>query len=236
MTLKTVCDNALNQIGGISVPGTYIGNSDPTAERCVALLNASGRVFARQHKFQELRYEHTFTTNAAALQTNGLNTTEAFLKFANLTHWDRTNYWEVIGPLTAQQWQFLNSSSVQASPRRWFYIKQDGFYIFPTPVAGDTIAYEYYTSNWCESSGGTGQQTWQADGDVGRLDEFLLELDLKWRFLHALGESYGEAKQEALDHRDMVLGTQEGADVVDFQSPRGRFHFSTNLPDTGYGA
>ena len=52
----------------------------------------------------------------------------------------------------------------------------------PVPTAGDTFAYEYVSTQWCESSGGTDQSAWAADADVGLLPERLMKLGIIWRW------------------------------------------------------
>jgi len=63
---------------------------------------------------------------------------------------------------------------------------------FPVPTAGHTIAFEWVTKNWCESSVGTGQSAWAADNDVGRLDEGLMTAGLIWRWKESQGLEYAE--------------------------------------------
>jgi hypothetical protein len=71
-----------------------------------------------------------------------------------------------------------------------FTVRGGAIYITPTPTAGDTVAYEYVSTKWCQSSGGTAQTEWAADTDTSKLDEALHVLDLIWRFKQAKGLEY----------------------------------------------
>lgn len=102
-------------------------------------------------EWPQLSKENTFTTvNAQA--NYGLP--GDFEKFIARTNWDRTNRWELIGPMSAQDWQFKKSGITQVSPRRRFRIKGSAdnvFYIDPTPDLGsdnETLVFEYQSKNW----------------------------------------------------------------------------------------
>ena len=61
----------------------------------------------------------------------------------------------------------------------------------PTPSSGDTIAYEYVTKNWCQSSGET-QSQWSADSDTALIDDELHTIGIIWRFKKSKGFDYSE--------------------------------------------
>src|SRR6185295_6997641 len=98
----------------------------------------------------------------------------------------RANLAPLMGPLNPQAWQAIQSGSVAGSVvgRRYRIYKSDSstsrtFRIDPTPsVDDDTLAFEYISTYWCASSGGTGQTEWAADGDVLLLDRDLMTLGM----------------------------------------------------------
>jgi hypothetical protein len=65
------------------------------------------------------------------------------------TAWNRDRKWEIIGPLTPQEWQYRKSGIVQTSPRQRFRMigwADNQFTVQPTPSTGDAgqiIAFEY---------------------------------------------------------------------------------------------
>jgi hypothetical protein len=73
-----------------------------------------------------------------------------------------------------------------------FRIRGDALLMSPNPPAGETVAYEYVSKNFCKAAGGTGQADWALDADLGRLDEGLMALGLVWRFRQVKGLSYAE--------------------------------------------
>ncbi len=72
----------------------------------------------------------------------------------NRTHWDRTNRWELMGPISPQEWQWRKSGIIASTPRRRFRIKgaaDTQFFVDPAPGSGDSgqyLSFEYQSSNW----------------------------------------------------------------------------------------
>ncbi len=66
------------------------------------------------------------------------------------------------------------------------------FLIVPTPAAGQTIAYEYVSKNWVLSATSVPKASFTADDDTSYLDEELIGLGARWRFLRAKGLDYAE--------------------------------------------
>lgn len=118
------------------------------------------------------------------------------------TMWDRSRYWQMRGPQSPQQWQLYKSSVIgQASVQRRFRFRQEGgtlrFSVDPVPTDnGSALVFEYVSNAWCQSSIGTAQTSWQADTDVGVVDEYLLTLGIRWRMLRRFGLSYNEELSE----------------------------------------
>jgi hypothetical protein len=106
--------------------------------------------------------------------------------------------------------------------------------IYPTPTATETIAFEYVSNQWCESSGGTDQSSWAADTDNLLLDEDLYISGLKWRFLRAIGEPYLDEKFEYDNMYISKIGNDGGRQTgVLSLNQNMDVH---NIPETGYGA
>jgi hypothetical protein len=77
-----------------------------------------------------------------------------------------------------------------------FRMRGNDILITPTPAAGETIAYEYISKRWVDTSGidgvgDKGQFTLDADDPV--IDEEVVTLGIVWRFLQRRGLDYSEA-------------------------------------------
>jgi hypothetical protein len=234
MSLLSIAQGALRRLSGFEVPSTYFGNNNLTAVSCVNLLQEAGNTLVRQHRWQELITEHTFTTTAS---TATYALPSDFKAFANMSQWDRTNQWRMTGPTPSIVWQWLKSGiSVASTNNRWFMVRGNLFTIFPTPsTTGDTIAFDYYSHAWItKQADSTNVTAWTADLDTARIDEELLTLDLKWRFLQAKGMPY-EPEYKAFESvKEDLLADNGGRGMINLNKPM-RPMFDGNLPETGFG-
>ena len=235
MTLLTICQDAISEVGLFEVPTSIVGSNNQTAKRLLALANREGRLLTREHNWQVLLKSHTFTT---ADGTASYDLPSDFDRFADETWWDRTNYWEIFGPASEADWQTLKSGIVTDGVRRWFRLQGDQFYIHPTPTSADTIAYDYYSNQWCESSGGTGQTEFEADADVAKLDEDLITLGVRWRFLKVNGLDYTEESPAYQKHLDLLRARDGGAGNLHMGRSNwfARHLMISNIPESGFGS
>ena len=234
MTLLTAVQNALNEIGEFEVPDSIVGSGNETAKRMLALAKREGDLLARAHPWSRLATEYTFATVASQAD---YDLPAGFSRYLNGTWWDRVNRWPLFGPASPAQWQRLQSQTLTAGLRRWWRQRGGEMLLFPTPSAnGDTIAYEYISTYWCQSAAGVAQATWAADSDVFRLDERLLIMGLKWRWLQVNGFDYSEEKREYDDELEAAKSRDGGAQTLDLSAPRYDDDLAyANIPDTGIG-
>lgn len=187
MTLLSMSQEALKQLN-LPAETTIVGNTtSDTAVQLLRLAQEEGDALARRYQWQALQTEKTFTTLAQASQTGAIPTDFSYM--VPETFWNRTLRRRVYGPLDAEEWQRIQAS-VTTLVNPAYRIMGDAILLTPTPTASQTCAYEYISKNWCQSSGGTGQQAWAADTDTGKLDEKLMTLGLVWRFKQAKGMSF----------------------------------------------
>jgi len=235
MSLLTICTNALSEISGFDVPSTFYGNTNLTAKLCVALANREGKTLEKEIRWAELVTEHTFTTVSG---TADYSMPSGFRAFANLSQWDRTNQWRLTGPIPSLVWQWLKSGiTVAATNNRWFAMRGPYISIYPTPTTtGDTISFDYYSSKWITRQvDGVNVTEWSADNDTARINEDLIAMGVKWRFLQAKGMPYEPEYKEYEAIKEALKEENGGHDVINL----GRQYnpsFDGNIPDTGYGS
>lgn len=233
MTLLTICQDAIEEIGEYEKPSTIVGNQNATARRLLALANREGQALSKRASWQCLLKEHTITTTAS-------DDTEAlpsdYRSFVNLTWWDQTNFWKLFGPATPVQWQELKSGIITEGVRRWIRLQGDQINIHPVPPSsGETLSVWYISDQWCQSSGGAGQVKWLADTDVAKVDENLFTLGVKWRFLNRNGLPYEEEFNEYEREVDKAVARDTGAPSVRLdESARIRDGF-VNIQEGSFG-
>lgn len=158
--------------------------------------------------------------------------------FVQRTFWDGSYRWQLLGPLEAQEKNVLKYGISPVGPRRRFWIRNNRFYLQPAPTnQTDIIAFDYFSNQWCESSGGTDQSKWTADTDVYKLDEDCFVLGLKWRFLRAKGMDYTQEYETYMNQAQRVMARDgAGRDMPLNAQAQGIYLLSSaNVPDTNFG-
>jgi len=178
----------------LPVTTTVFTNTGEAQKQLLALCNMTGDVLMKEHDWQVLTTETTFTTVATEEQTSHTLPTD-MERIINETLFNRTTTEPVYGPTTARSWQAQKAFGT-ASTWSQYRLRGNSFWFIPAPVAGQTIYYEYVSSKWCQSSGGTAQTAWATDSDTGRIPEHLLILGLAWRWLESKGLGYGSRFDE----------------------------------------
>lgn len=190
MSLLTIIQAAYKRVG-LTAPSSAIGLTDANVVRMIELANEEGAELASRHRWQRLMREATLTT--LATESQGLITTIAGADFGYMlddTIWDRTSNRRWL-PVDDVKWQQMKSSGI-TGPDVNFRLRGNYLLATPVPTASHTVAFEWITKYWCETSGGTGQAAWAADTDVARLDEGLMTAGLVWRWKASQGFEYAE--------------------------------------------
>ena len=208
MTLLSTAQEILRETKNATIPSSIIGNNQDSAKQVLEAMTVSITALSRAHDWQELLKEHTFSSVAS---TAGYALPSDFDRFVNNTFWNTTEQWQIIGPMTSEEWRILqNSTTSGAAVGEYFRIRDKEIKIFATPTAIESYIYEYISDLIVESSVGTGQTTWLADSDVPAIDEYLLRLDSTWRLLEMQGRPYAE-KQRELDSALVERVSRNGA-------------------------
>lgn len=171
---------------GISSPTAVATSVDPQVLQLLALLNAEGISLAAATNWQALTIETSFVTVATEIQ-GSMATIAPGCKFViNDTIWNRDLRRPVFGPLAPQIWQQQKAMFMQG-PWNQYRIVDGDIKFVPVPAAGQDCYFEYVTTNWAVSSGGTGQSMFLADSDTTLLDEEAMTLGLIWRWKQMKG-------------------------------------------------
>lgn len=216
MSLLTIIQQVSLQIG-LPSPDTVQTSPDLQSQQMVAMVNLEGEALARRYEWEALNQEASFTTVATELQGAIDTIAPGFQFIINDTIWNRTQQDRIAGPLTPNQWQALQST-VATGPYSNYRIKNGGLYLYPVPVAGDSAYFEYRSNAWAETSGGTAKTSMTLDDDVALLDEYLIRLGLRWRYLEARGLDYGEAFRAYEKEVNQAMAKDGGKPHVYMQS------------------
>lgn len=193
MSLLSIIQDATDDLG-LSRPSAVVGNNASEIRQLLRLVNKEGKDLSHRFQWQEMVRENTFTMVATELQgaMNGTVVTDSdFDYIIDGTVWNRTTDLPIVGSTNESDWQTLQAFSV-TGPFERYRIWDDKLYINPAPTAGHTLAFEYMSTSWCESLGGTGQSEFASDTDVAVIDEEIITLGVIWRWRQRKGLDYAE--------------------------------------------
>jgi len=193
MTLLTICRDVATDMG-IVPPATIVGNQSVDARRLLRFAQRVGRDLAMRAPWQALRRQHVFTATANEVQANAIPSD--FLYFSPETLWDRTNECSITGPVSPTEYQSRRITADASGTQRWFTRRGNDLLIWPIMGGGETLAFEYQSSSFCQSSSLVPQSAWLADTDTGRISEELITLGMIARFLEAEGQPFALPRAE----------------------------------------
>lgn len=212
MTLLSIVQQTCDSVG-ITRPTAVASSTNTGTRQLFALLNEVGRELTDAAPWQALVREKTHTT--VATQSQGAITTLMpgyHHKFYD-TMWNRTNQHFLGNPTSPRGWQAMQARSVSGPYYDWRH-RQGNIYFYPTPTAGETVAWEYLTTYWCQSSAAADQSAFATDTDVGVLDERLLKLGLIYMYKAAKGLPYLEDQRNYERAKDTAIANDGGMAVL----------------------
>ncbi len=119
MSLLTIVQDTLNEIGSTEIPASIVGSSNQTAAQSLALVNRSLKEVAKRTNWQPLSRTETITTIAS--QAEYLLPSD-FKSVVNQTMWDTTQRRRTIGAITPKDWAFFQSFSTTDTIQLFFRI------------------------------------------------------------------------------------------------------------------
>ena len=199
MTLSVleICTEALEEIG-IDPPSGLVSGGD-LGRQLLAIANTTGRMNAMRAAWEGLKTETTFTTVATSVQTDLAEDLPFIRRIIPHTMWNRTMRRPVIGPLSTQAWQRVQTQDLTPAIGM-FHIRGNDMLFAGTPTADESIYFEYLDKRWASTAdGNTLKERFTLDTDIPRIDDYSFVLGVRWRFLQKKGLEYGEVFRESED-------------------------------------
>jgi len=157
-------------------------------------------------------------------------------RIINDTQWDKSKHWRMLGPETAQQWEWLISGYISTGPRVRFRIFGTYFTIWPALGSSTVLGFEYVSNAWAASSAGTGQTSLSADADTCIFPNALMVLGLKLKYFEAKGFDTLALMRDYTRHLDIAKANDSGAQMLSMAPRISDILISwQNIPDSGYG-
>ena len=163
----------------------------------------------------------------------------AYDRLLDRTEWDKTQHWEMLGPETPQQWQWLKSGFISTGPRVRYRMLAQELQIWPPLGATHTLGLEYITSQWVATAVGAQptKTAFTADTDVCVFNDRLMVLALKLKYNEAKGFDTTASYRDYKNQLDIAKANDGGSLTLSFAPRISSILVGwNNLPDSGYGS
>jgi hypothetical protein len=239
ITANTILNRVAAEVGVAPVADPY-ASQDPSFVQMRYLLNTAGEELAMAYPWELLQRQHELLT--APGDTGDYPLPSDFFYMINQTGWERNNNVPLGGPLSAQDWQFLEGQNI-GNQTIWasFRVTEGLFKLWPQPPAENlNIFYEYITTDWV-SDGGLPTPSYKPAVTVGSdlplFDRTLITRYLKLKFLEAKGMPTQKAQDDFNQTFSFLTGLDKGAEILTVAGPIGFPYLNIwrNVPWTRYG-
>jgi hypothetical protein len=224
---------AVTGLLSLSTPAAVATSTDRQVIQLMAIANEEGMTLARRHAWQALTEEASFVTVNANAQTASPIAAD-FDRFIPNSFFNRTTRRPLTGPISPREWQWIMTRPVYSTVYLAFRERTGQFLLAPAPPIGQAIYYEYVSVNWAQSAGGTPQRAYLADTDTAFLDEALIQLGIRWRFLKSKGLDYAEDFATYELAIEQAIARDGGSSMLSL-APQPVDLNRTNLPDGSFG-
>ena len=152
------------------------------------------------------------------------------------TMWDLSKHWEMLGPESPQQWEWLLSGFISTGPRIRWRLLGKYFQIWPGVSTNELLGYEYRSNGWALSANNTVKTSFTVDTDTCIYPDRLMVLATKLKYFEAKGFDTTAMFRNYLEEFEIVRAQDMSAANLSFAPRPGTVLIGyDNLPDTGYG-
>jgi hypothetical protein len=163
-------------------------------------------------------------TQAATASGTGVQLTFAKTKYAfpadyqrivDRTQWDKSKHWEMLGPESPQQWQWLKSGYIATGPRIRWRILGNTFQIWPGVSTSEYLGFEYVSKYWVvDGVTGAAKGGFTLDSDTCLFDDRLMVAGLKLKYFGVKGFETQLLQDEYDAILSSVKGEEQGAPML----------------------
>ncbi len=154
------------------------------------------------------------------------------------TQWDKSKHWQMLGPATAQQWQWLKSGWISTGPRIYYRILGGLFQIWPPQGIADELGLEYISKSWILATAAATPTKYRftADTDTCIFPDRLMVAGIKRAYFAAKGQApiYDDEWNMQLN---LAKSNDAGSPTLSMSGARNSVLLlnQSNIPDSGYG-
>ena len=243
MARLSSANNIINRVAveiGLNKDPDPVSSQDEVFVQLKGLLDSAGQELVELNHWQIMDRQFSFTTQAG--DTGIYDLPDDFSAMIDQTGWDRTNNLPIGGPLSSQDWAYLEgrdlvSQKIYAS----FKLEDNKLYLFPQPPpVGIDISFEYASRSWVAQATNTTNRfdIVQTGSDIVLYEPILIVKMLKVKMLEAKGFDASAARNEFELMFDSRTGRDTGASILSAGRNSRGFPYLTpygNTGDTNFG-
>ena len=225
---------------GLNADTDPVGSPDETYIQMQALLDSLGQELVNLYDWPIL--VRTLTIDTSVDDSGVYDLPADYDHMINQTAWDMNNTVPVSGPLSPQQWQYLEgtnlvSQTLYASLRQF----DNKLEVYPQPAPPTIITLEYISRNWVMEQAqrqlGANRDNVSTGSDLIMFDPLLVVKMLKLKYLQAKGLPAQDAAMEFDTMLQSRMSKAQGAPMLNAGRSMRGYHYlnGCNAPDTGYG-
>src|SRR3990167_808342 len=154
------------------------------------------------------------------------------------TQWDKSKHWEMLGPSTPQQREWLRSGFISTGPRIRYWYMGGFFQIWPPLGATESLSYEYVSKYWIYATGATttSKTIFSVDTDTCVFPDPLMRSLIKLKYLEAKGLDATAAYINYTKQLDIAKANDGGSPTLSMAPRRSEYLITNqNVQDSGYG-
>lgn len=153
------------------------------------------------------------------------------------TQWDKSRRWEMKGPDSAQQWQWLKSGYISTGPRIRFRPMGGQFQIWPAVATAEYLGYEYISNAWVTDASNTAKTAFTVDTDTCIFPDRLMIVGLQLKYFEKKGFDTTALYRDFTKQLDIAKANDAGSETLSM-APKASSVLITmdNVPDSGYGS
>ena len=227
--------------------GTYILGNIPSTVGLDSTYSIVGTNVPQDTYVDQVIDAHTITTTQLSSATS-IGGSVTFSKtiydlppdyetITDNTHWDKTKHWQMLGPVDAQQWQWLKSGYISTGPRVRWRILGNEFQIWPPYNTQEYLGFEYRSKGFVRDSAGNVKNSFTADTDTTVLDDDVIALATKLKYFQIKSFDTTALNQDYIRYLNVAKANDKGSATLSFApQPSAVLIGWANIPDTGYGS
>ena len=158
-------------------------------------------------------------------------------RITDRTQYDKSKRWEMLGPETPQQWQWLKSSYISTGPRIRWRIMGSEFQIWPLTSTNEYLSFEYVSTDWARTTAGASLPQFTNDSDTSIFPDRLMVLGLKKKYFEVKGFDTSAYQRDYDMQLNIAKSNDQGSPTLSLAPRTANVLIGwENIPDANYGA